>query len=202
MSLQTLFSDYRKKTDPSNPGKEEAEQSPFDVLMTAFLPLVEGLLKEEEGLQNTLDSLGHTNTEAAPLWEAKGRVLLHEIDNDLSQGRMEKAESKRAEMEQLKVRATELSQNIEKTANRLLAIQDGKLRVAKKVFSEVYPSLRAEAITRLESAIDSLAGTWDDIQKYSLETGANVPDLYRRRLPPQPLGEDRFLYEKIKKWLP
>jgi flagellar biosynthesis chaperone FliJ len=169
--------------------------------MVEYNERVRGLEEEKSALGAALDRLRQAQVKLTPISDAKLGVLARDVNLQLSLGNVEKAEAKKIEIEKIKNHALNLSREIEQTRKRLSELEQERVRLANQVLADLYATLRVECLRRLEDAIDFLEATWAGLHQFGLETGAEVKNWHLRNLTLAPFGKDRFLWEKIHKWV-
>ncbi len=182
--------------------KEIGQQVPaFQRLMVEYCKRVRGIEEEKSNLEFALDKLRQAQAELTPISDAKLRELAKDVNLQLSLGNVEKADAKKIEIEKIKNHALNLSREIEQTVHRLKELEQQKVQLANQTLANLYPHFQRECVKRLEELIDFFENTWSGLQQFGATTGATIRNWNLRNLTPAPIGKDRFLWEKVRKWL-
>jgi hypothetical protein len=190
-----------KEAEVGNQGKEIGQVPAFERLMAEYNERVRELEEEKSNLELALDRLRQAQAELTPISEAKLGELARDVNLQLSLGNVKKADANKIEIEKIKNHALILSRQIEQTRKRLSELEQERVRLANQVLADLYATFRLECHRRLEDAIDFLEATWAGLEQFGLETGAEVKNWHLRNLTLAPGGKDRFLWEKIHKWV-
>lgn len=172
-----------------------------EILRQEYLERVSTLEGEKNELSARLEEMQKAEPSLQAITEAKIRVLAAEGDKLLSTGNIEKADSKRAEIEKIRAQTEERQKEIQDIKARLAVIAQDKTRIAQANLDELFPSLFPLAsFGVIKGTVDFLDKAESTIDEYARETGAIARSYYWRQLVPSPTGKDRPLCERLKRW--
>ncbi|MDR3752855.1 MAG: hypothetical protein P4K93_09355 [Terracidiphilus sp.] len=175
-------------------------------LRAAYTEAVCGLVAERESLEQESAEILKTADELRLMLPARAREAQRVADTLLLSGKYEEAELKRQEQQQAERAPAEMEQRRATIASRIEEIDAEKRKIARRVFEEWFPGLRAALVEEQRTMCEALDNAWEDIQAYARETGTGglpyslVTANTRGDLTAREHGPEKPLFEALQNW--
>jgi DNA repair exonuclease SbcCD ATPase subunit len=151
-------------------------------------------------------SLRAKHAELRPKTEARKRLAVIELDQATVSGNTAQAQSIKRELAQAEQSLKELAAAAAVCDNRVQELASRMASRSKELFTAVYPPLRDSLVVVEKAMCSLLDDTWDDLQRFSQETGNQqwpnlmVRDSHRADLTPRDIGSEGALFTRLRYW--
>jgi erythromycin esterase-like protein len=175
-------------------------------LRTTFAAATLALDTERDKLEEESSEIRAASNELKLLLPAKAREAERAADVLLLAGKPAEAQAKRKEQQSAERAPAEMEQRCRAITVRCGQIEAEKEAIARRVFAEWYPKLRAalvaeqlESVTALDKARDGIA-RWAGERGLAAQPGGILKALWEDDLTASDRGPERPLFERLRIW--
>jgi hypothetical protein len=197
------MSNVKKQTEPIT--INSTVDSLFRDLHTTLAGAVAKLEAERDKLEEESQGIQAAANELKLLLPAKAREAERAADVLLLAGKPAEAQAKRKEQQQAERAPAEMEQRCRAITVRCGQIASEKEAIARRVFQEWYPELRAGLLAEQTAMCDALDSAWTGIVRYAGETGTDgiggiIRGSMENDLTADDRGPERALYGRLVSW--
>jgi erythromycin esterase-like protein len=198
------MSNVKKQTEPISISSTVDEL--LQQLRDTYTKAVSKLASERDKLEQESAEIQAAANELKLLLPAKAREAERAADVLLLAGKPAEAQAKRKEQQSAERAPAEMEQRCRAITVRCGQIEAEKEAIARRVFAEWYPKLRAalvaeqlESVTALDKARDGIA-RWAGERGLAAQPGGILKALWEDDLTASDRGPERPLFERLRIW--
>ena len=170
-------------------------------LRSTYAEAVSALESERVTLENESQAILKAADHLRLLLPAKAREAQRAADVLLLAGKGDEAQAKIAEQQEAERAPAEMEQRRLAIAARVEKINGEEKAIARKVFQEWFPGLRAALVEEQRIMCEALNTAWTGIETFALDTGAQViPATLRCDLTAREHGPEKTTFLGLLDW--
>jgi hypothetical protein len=175
-------------------------------LRTTFAAATLALDTERDKLEEESSEIRAASNELKLLLPAKAREAERAADVLLLQGKSQEAAAKIKEQKQAERAPAEMEQRCRAISARIGEIASEKEAIARRVFAEWYPKLRASLVAEQLAMCDALDASWVGICRYAgdhglaAQPGGIITAGLENDLTARDRGPERAIYGRLVAW--